>query len=222
MSGISSIRRDWGDNVFIVRIISADNIATCTANGYLTAQAANIALINNAVGVSPPFQWYANDTILLAASDGNVFCSINASFTTLTPYVAAQQVVETNLSAAQINGMYAAPVLVVPAPAAGTVNIVKHAYLSVEFNSAQYADGGAIALQYKNTVHGAGVAASGTIAAATLNGVSANEVLLFPLVSSILLANATAQAIYISNATGAFDTGDSPAKLYVGYNNIQV
>jgi len=215
--GISSIRRDWGDNVCIVRLISSDNTAACLAADYISAQAANIIAANNG-----EFEWLANDTILLSASDGNSFCSIDAEFTTLSAYVAAQNVVEVDLSAAQIQGMYAVPVLLLAAPAAGTVNVVKQAWLSVDYDSVQYADGGAIGIQYKNTVHGAGTLAMQTIAAATLNGVTADVVLEFSPPASILLANATAQPLYLSNATGAFTAGDSPAKLYVYYSNIAV
>ena len=217
MSGIQSIRRDWGDNVSIVRVISSDNTAACLANGYITAQLANIVAVN-----SGAFEWLANDSILLNASDGNSFCSIDAAFTTLTAYVSAQQVAELSLSAAQIKAMYDTPLLVVAAPSAGTVNIVKQAYLSIDYGAAQYQNGGAIAVQYKNTVHGAGTLATATIAAATLNGVTADEVLFFSPLSSLLLANATAQGLYISNDTGDFTAGDSPAKLYVYYNNIAV
>ncbi len=215
---VTLINRITGSTNNLVYLVTTDNIATATGAGYLTAQAATIQALNDG-----EWQWESNDLIILSASDGVLLASINAAFTTLTGYIASQLVAEVNLSAAQIAAMYGAPILAVAAPVAGTINIVKEAYLSVDFVSAQYASGGAIALQYKNTVHGAGTLATDTISAATLNGVTADEVLLFdPVPTGILLANATAQGIYISNQTGAFTTGDSPVKLYVYYNNIAV
>jgi hypothetical protein len=118
--------------------------------------------------------------------------------------------------------MYAAPVLLLAAPAAGTINLIKQAWLSIDYDSVQYADGGAIDIQYKSTVHGAGTLAMQTIAAVTLNGVTADVVLAFSPPASVLLADATAQPLYLSNATGAFTAGDSPAKLYIYYSNIEV
>lgn len=83
--GITFISRDYGVNVSIVRLSTTDNIATATASGYITAQADNIAIANNSLP-SDPFSWYANDCILLSASDGLAFCSIDAGFTTLTTF----------------------------------------------------------------------------------------------------------------------------------------
>lgn len=79
MSGISAIRRYWNDSVQVVTIFTSDSTATATASGYITAQAANIAAANEGA-----FTWVANDTILLSASDGNTWCSINSTFTTLS------------------------------------------------------------------------------------------------------------------------------------------
>jgi hypothetical protein len=84
MSGITFISRDFGVNVSIVRLTTTDNTATATAANYITNQLANIAAANDAVGSSTPFSWFANDCILLSASDGLSFCSINSTFTTLS------------------------------------------------------------------------------------------------------------------------------------------
>ncbi len=217
MSGITAINRITGATNNLVYLSTTDNLATATGSGYLTAQAANIELVNDGV-----WEWETNDLVIVSASDGVLLASINASFTTLTGYVASVTSVEIQLTAAQINGMYATPVLVQAAPASGTVNMVTDAWLAVDFVSAQYAAGGAIALQYKSTVHGAGTLATGTVAAATLNGVTADEVLAFAPLATLLLADATAQALYISNQTGSFTTGDSPATLHVNFTNINV
>ncbi len=87
------------------------------------------------------------------------------------------------------------------------------------FVSAQYADGGAIHAQYGSTTLGAGTKATGTIAAATVNGFAAS--------SSFQLQGAQAGAanttmdnlgIWMSNDTGAFTTGDGTWVIDVWYS----
>jgi len=86
---ITEITRDWGDNPSIVRIITTDSLTTVSATGYITAQAANIALVNQG-----PFTWLQTDQVLVNAGgtvdqEGNVdggvnsFFQISADFTSL-------------------------------------------------------------------------------------------------------------------------------------------
>lgn len=81
---IIEITRDWGNNPSIVRIVSTDTLATVAGAGYLTAQAANITLAN-----SGTWQWNANDMVLVSASDGDQFFTVNAAFTSLDLYSTA-------------------------------------------------------------------------------------------------------------------------------------
>lgn len=78
--GISNIRRYFNDGVNIVTIQTTDTLTASQVAGYITAQAANILAANEGA-----FTWFTNDTILLSASDGNLWATINASFTTLVP-----------------------------------------------------------------------------------------------------------------------------------------
>lgn len=82
---ITSIARNFAGVENFVSVVSSDSTESCLASGYLTAQASNIAAANNSEAANP-FQWMANDLILLSASDGISLCSINASFTTLSEY----------------------------------------------------------------------------------------------------------------------------------------
>lgn len=214
---ITSLTRDWGIVPSIVRMVSTDSLSAVGTPGYLTAQNSNIVSINEGA-----FSWLPSDVVLVDASDGWSFFSISSDFTSLNPLNSGLQSVSVNLTAAQILGMYAAPVLILPAPAANTVNVVSSAVWNIKYGAAQFAAGGVIALQYANTVHGAGTAASSTIAAATLNGVAANTILTMTAPASIALANATAQGLYLSNQTAAFTTGDSTATLKVYYRNVYV
>lgn len=128
------------------------------------------------------------------------------------------------MTAAQWNGMYAAPFLILAAQGANTLIVVKRAVMAMTFVSAAYANGGVVGLQYDSTAHGAGVAASSTEAAAdffaaastsfAFNGVAGNTVAIAPFTTSVN------KGIYISNLTGAFDTGDGTWVVHLWYSVI--
>ncbi len=80
--GINYIKRIEGATNAFVQVDTTDSTSTATASGYITAQLVNITAANNGA-----WTWETNDMILLCASDGDTFCTINASFTTLVPYV---------------------------------------------------------------------------------------------------------------------------------------
>lgn len=213
--GITSIRRDWGDNVCIVRIITTDTLSAVEALNYILNQAANIALANNGT-----FQWLNNDAVLVNAADGNKLFNISADFTTLLSLDAISQL-SIPITAAQWLAMYATPIFLVPAPGANRLIKVTNLALAMTFNSAQYAAGGAVAAQYENTVHGAGVLATATLAAATVNGLAASTVENLAGAASIVYAAAVNQALYLSNQTAAFTTGDSNWIATVNYAIIK-
>lgn len=91
---IVQISRDWGSNPSIVRMIATapDTYETVSAAGYLTAQAANIALAN-----SGTFDWRQTDEVLVnigstynaetTGYDGgtNYLFQVNSTFTSLQP-----------------------------------------------------------------------------------------------------------------------------------------
>lgn len=213
---ITYIRRDWGDVVSIVRVVTTDSLSAAGQANYILNQAANIVAANNGA-----FTWLPNDVVLVSASDGSSLFNISANFNSLLLNSAGSQQVSIALTAALIDGMFAAPVLLVPAPVAGTLNLVTSATLNINYGGVVFAGGGAIALQYENTVHGAGVLATGTIAAATLIAATANTTLVFPAASSIVSAATIAQALYLSNQTAAFTGGTgTTATLNVVYRNI--
>jgi hypothetical protein len=132
------------------------------------------------------------------------------------------QKVTISLTASQFNGMYATPVEVLAAPAAGSLNVVEKAYLVQTYGTTQFTAGGAIQIQYEATAHGAGVAASTSLAAATLNAATASTVWELIGPNSIVFAAAEAAPLYISNATQAFATGDSTFSLIVFYHVIAI
>lgn len=84
MPGISYIKRIDGATNNFVYIETSDSTATATASGYITAQTANITSINEGV-----WTWETNDAVMLSASDGISWCSIDSSFTTLTVFASS-------------------------------------------------------------------------------------------------------------------------------------
>lgn len=159
-------------------------------------------------------------TVGAGAITGSKIANNAVDYAQLALDVAATATV--NLTAAQVNGMYAAPVQILAAPGSGKLILIDSILWDIAFVSAQYASGGAIQAQYGNTVHGAGSPASASIAAATLNGVAASGFIANGSGAATLNAPATVEntAIYLSNATGAFTTGDSTVTLYVRYRVV--
>jgi hypothetical protein len=160
-------------------------------------------------------------TIGAGAITGSKIANNGVDYAQLALDVAATATV--NLTAAQVNGMYATPVQLLAAPGAGKLIIIDQILWDIAFVSAQYAAGGAIAAQYGNTVHGAGPAASGSLAAASLNGVAASGYLSNGGISGSLNVTSAASlntAVFLSNATGAFTTGNSTVTMYVKYRVV--
>ncbi len=124
------------------------------------------------------------------------------------------------ITAAEFNGMYAAPKLLIAAGGANTMIIVDQMELVMTFVSANYAAGGVVAAQYDNTVHGAGVLATNSEAAADFFAAAST---VFKFNGGVVLAPFTTCAnkgLYLSNATGAFTTGDSTFVAKIHYRII--
>lgn len=98
MSGITFLNRITGASNNLVYMETTDTTATATAAGYITTQAATITAITEG-----GWTWETNDVIMLSASDGVSWCSINSTFTTLTPF--ASDIVP--LPASATNGLTA-------------------------------------------------------------------------------------------------------------------
>lgn len=125
------------------------------------------------------------------------------------------------LSAAQWNGMYAIPVQLVAAPGANKINVVQQITLGLTFVSADYAGGGVVGAQYGNTVHGGGSAASSTEAAADFYaGANTLYQLSAGLATGAPFANAVNTAIFLSNQTSAFTTGDGTWIVDIYYRTV--
>ena len=151
-----------------------------------------------------------NDTEIVAGG----ISSVSLAATTI-------QYVKVPMTAAQWNGMYGAPFIMIATPGANKMINVIRAVAAMTFVSANYAAGGAVALQYDTTIHGAGTLASGTIAAATVNGYGASsQVSLDGLVASSASTTTINKGLYLSNLSGAFTTGDGTWNIHIWYEIV--
>jgi hypothetical protein len=124
--------------------------------------------------------------------------------------------------------MYAAPKLLLAAPGANKLIVLDRMVLAMTFVSAAYAAGGVVAAQWDSTVHGAGQHASNTEAAADFFAAASSAFMfignsgnaatidggLVPFTANVN------KALYLSNQTGAFTTGDSTWVAHVWYKII--
>lgn len=124
------------------------------------------------------------------------------------------------VTAAQFNGMYAAPKLLVAAAGANTLIVLDKVQLLMTYGSANYAAGGVVAVQYDSTANGAGVIASTTLAAATFQAAVSTGWNFNAGVVAETFTTCVNKGLYLSNITGAFTTGDSPMVAHVWYKVI--
>lgn len=124
------------------------------------------------------------------------------------------------ITAAQFNGMYAAPKLLLAAGGANTLIILEQLQLAMTYVSANYAAGGVAAVQYDSTANGAGVIASSTLSAATFQAAASTTFSMNPGVVALPFSTTVNKGLYLSNVTGAFTTGDSTFVAHIWYRII--
>jgi len=156
----------------------------------------------------------ANTTVTGSKLANNTVASGQLDLTTI-------QYVKVPVTAAQFNGMYAAPFVMIAAPGAGQEIVVKNAVLAMTFVAAQYVAGGAVGLQYDSTAHGAGPLASATVAAATVQGYAASsDVGVAGADTSGVSSAKVNKGLYLSNDTAAFTTGDGTWSVHIWYSIV--
>jgi Repeat of unknown function (DUF5907) len=210
-------------------VTNTDGVITI-ANFNGSAPVGTADITNNAVTFAK-IQEIATHTLLgnptagtTEVSEVTLGAGLAFSGTTLTvaPTVGASAAV--TMTAAEWNGMFAAPKQIVAAPGANLMLVVDSVVVEANFGTTQYAGGGAAALQYSNTVNGAGTLATASVAAAAVNGIAADSTFRLLAASIAVVANALVvnQGLFMSNLTGAFTTGNSPMTVTVNYHTIAV
>lgn len=211
--GITAISRDWGEEPSIVRVVTTDSLSTIIAAGYITAQATNIAAIQNGV-----FQWRLDDYVLIAYAGGEAFFTYDSVNNTFIP--AGVSTAQVRLTSAQIKAMSATPVQIVAAPGVGKMVIVGRNVNTYLFGTTQYTGGGAIGLEFGNTALLAGPAASTTLAGATFDGYTASNNFELTPNNTNTSANINNMGIFISNNTAPFATGDGTLIVNLNYQIV--
>ena len=207
-----------GEGFFTRNATTNTFVATASSPGSLsnTLASANI-FVGNGANVATGVAMSGDATI---DNTGAVAVAANA-VTSAKTAANLIQYVEVNMTAAQWNGMYAAPVQLVAAAGANTLIVIDKIDLNMTFVAAAYAAGGVVAAQYDSTVHGAGSAASATIAAATVNGFAASSgVMVDGALAGVAFTASVNKGIYLSIQTGAFTTGDGTWKINVWYRVV--
>jgi hypothetical protein len=121
--------------------------------------------------------------------------------------------VATTLTQANVQGMFAAPVQILPAPGAGMSIIVHKAVLVNNFNTAVFANGGAVSIIYGGG--GAVNTLTAPIPAAFINNNAPASYSLNAGLTGATTTGTTNRALVITNATGAFTGGNALSTIVV-------
>ncbi len=205
-----------GDTIFVHGSDGAGlySVLTITTNVTVGAFAAvgvvGTANIQDGAVTSAKLAAGAVDTTALGA----------ASVTSAKIAPAVLQYTTVQISAANFNGMYAAPKLLVAAAGANTLIVLDKVDLLMTYGSANYAAGGVVAVQYDSTANGAGVIASTTLSAATFQAAVSTGFVFNTGVVPQTFTTCVNKGLYLSNITGAFTTGDSAFVAHVWYKVI--
>jgi hypothetical protein len=221
--------------------VTSDNIATVSASGYFDPEPR--LHVNDAIRAtcSDGTVWLrvaslnpttvVNDMNNISnLQDGYIWIGNNLNVATPTEFaaaVAAQlaaqsllQYVAVPITASQFNGMYAAPKALVAAGGANTLLVLDKCILTETYNSAAYAAGGTVAVQYDSTANGAGVIASTTLANTAFQGTASTNLFMNAGVVPAPFATCVNKGLYLSNISGAFTTGNSDMVAHVWYKSI--
>ena len=137
-----------------------------------------------------------------------------------TSYAQGAVVASVTVSAAQILGMYASPVTILPLSGIGFGYMIHNIFLEYRYATTAFAGGGLIVLQLNPGLHGSGL----QIASLTpVDFTDQTDSMVTSLTASTPLEPDIAvsdQALYLSNQTGAFTTGDGSIIVNVLYTII--
>lgn len=198
-----------GDKVYWNNSTQLATSSTLTAAGASNKEI-GFAVLDQANGVAAPGS-QAGDATVRVRLNPLGFGPVQASDT--DPSLIQKAVV--TLTAAQIIAMYGTPQSVLPAPAAGQVLVIDQILVQTKPGGTNFTGGGAVTFQY----HGTGVNPhSGNIPAATITSGTGTENVVPPPTGTIQPPAAT--GLDITNATGAFATGNGTLVVTVFYSLI--
>lgn len=222
---------DWiyvnGTNGSTILVVATSSSAGVTTAGFAASGSVDTAnIVDNAVTFAK-MQEIATHTLLGNPTGGTTEVSevtlgngLEFSSTTLRVPLNTLQYTTVAITAAEFNGMYAAPKLLVAAGGANTLLVLDKVDLLMTYVSANYAAGGVVAVQYDSTANGAGVIASTTLSAATFQAAASTGFMFNTGVVPQTFSTCVNKGLYLSNITGAFTTGDSTFVAHIWYKLI--
>ena len=162
----------------------------------------------------------------LSATAGIVGTQLAANTLTATELaLSVPQVISVPITSANFTTAYTAGLPIIAAAGTGTIINILSCTITFNYLTASYTAGGAIGLQYSTAapVHAGGIAASATIAAANVTGLSAVG---YETVAGALAINGAAglvnAGIWLTVATQNFATGAGALTVNVVYNVLTV
>lgn len=198
-------------------IVNADVSATAAvAYSKLAALTDGNILVGSAANVPTSVAMSGDATII---NSGALTVANNAITSAKTSPLMLKYAAVT-MSAAQFNGAYVTPHLLVAAGGANTLLVLEGAYVLMTYGTTQFANGGVAHIQYGSTTLGAGIIASSTQAAANFADAASTALYFNPGIVKQPFTTAVNLGLYFSNVTGAFDTGDSTFVVHIWYRTI--
>jgi hypothetical protein len=195
-----------------------ETLATITASAYFNSFQQNLTSGSEA----GPLQ--VGDIIEVSGNDAAGAYTVSSITTNVTLVVRSSnllmQYASVAITAAEFNGMYAAPKLLLAAQGANTLITLHRAELLMTYGAAQYAAGGVAAIQYDSTVNGAGIIASTTQAAADFADAVSTANAFEGGVVKQPFSTCVNKGLYLSNITQAFTTGDSAMVMHLWYSVV--
>jgi len=206
------------DASFAVQVTAVSSTSVTVESVGLTTSIGTANIINNAVTYAKIQQASAGDVLLgnptgSAANYEEVTLGNGLSFASTVLQLDTNYLnyAEVTISAAQFNGMYAAPMLLVAAPGANTLLVFDKLVLEQTYGSAAFAAGGVVGVQYDSTADGAGVIASSTLSAATFFVTASTTYAMGAASAALPFSTTVNKGLYLSNLTQAFTTGTGSA-----------
>jgi predicted RecA/RadA family phage recombinase len=214
VEGVFDLAKDASTFVSGAKVYWDNSQLLATANILTAAGAANkeigFACLDQASGTAAPGGQTADPTVRVRLNPLGLSPVGTAD---MDPSM-LQKAVAT-LTAAQIQGMFAAAVNVLPAPAAGQVLVIDQIVVQTKPGGTQFTGGGAVTFQYHGTAvnpHG------GNLPAATVNSATGTENVLAP--PSATYQPPAATGLDITNGTAAFAAGNGTMIVTVFYSII--
>lgn len=198
---------------------TVDNLATITATGYLD-DLNHLIKENDFIWINyndaSTFPLYPDG---ISSNYGQFTVTVSGANTSLVQNPATTNIpslATVAITAAEFNGMYAAPKLLIAAGGANTLIAVTKMDLIMTYGGAAFAAGGVVHAQYDSTANGAGVSATNTEVAADFQATASTTFQFEGAVGDLPFSTTVNKGLYLSNDTAAFTTGTSNfvAKIY--------